>query len=371
MMKLHSAYDTISDPDKRRAYDVKWIRIRDTLRSEQESTRRQTEATAAENKRAAEEKAKKQQEDNARHERLRNLGSLKSGYDSGIFEFNGVIRKLTAEMKNLQIQDDEDLRKKKKQNSWWAYLSSPIFGKMGETDEEKQTREIGRLHRLASKNIKGNELHQKQVDLQRLQDALQNVNIKIAAEKNRLEDEALAQMRLDQEARYRAQREMREKMAKIQREEAERIVKEAREARAAQEAQEAQERARKVATAQRCRREAEERAAEAIRTAQKSRNNFSEPAPWSYNPSGASVPTKKTCRHDKYWAKIEESQLCSDCHALQRRFVFQCPGCRMIACASCRRALRGEKAKSYNSDRQYGFDRDNNHYTDISNYDYD
>lgn len=368
-MKLQNAYDTISDPQKRRAYDTRWPGIRDRLRAQQESDRRQAEAAETEKKRATEERAKRQKEDGARQERLRLLERFKSRYDSDIFEVSRVVRKLTADLKRLQDQDDEDLRKERERNSWWAYLASPFYGKVNETEEQKQARETERLHRLASKSIKGSELHEKKAKLQRLQDALQNVDSKIAAEKKKAEDEAWAQMRekklrMEQEARNRAQQEMREKWANAQKEWAERAAKEAREAQAAREAreaQEAQERVRKAAAAARRWREAEERA-QAMRAAE-------EAAQKAKKASGSTKSS--TCRHDRFWPKVEGRHLCSNCRTVQRHFAFQCPGCRMIACAGCRQTLRGGKRKSSNSGRRFGFDSNENYDADFSYYDYD
>ena len=352
-MKLQNAYEIISNPEKRRAYDTQWADIRDRLRAQQESDRRQAEAAETEKTRATEESAKRQKENSARQERLRLLEVFKSRYDSDIFEVSRVIRKLIVDLKRLQDQDDEDLRKERERNSWWAYLASPIYGKVNETQEQKQARETKRLHRIASKSIKGSELRENEAKLQRLQDALQNVNSKIAVEKKKGEDEAWIQMmekklRMEQEARNRAQQEMREKWAKIQKEQAERAAKEAREAR---EAQEAQERVRKAA---------EERA-QAMRAAEEATRKAKK----------ASGSTKSTCRHDKFWPKVEGRQLCSNCRTVQRRFAFQCPGCRMIACASCRQTLRGEKRKTFNSGQQFGFNSNDNYDADFSYYDYD
>ncbi|KAL9128134.1 MAG: hypothetical protein Q9175_007592 [Cornicularia normoerica] len=264
---LQNAYDTISDPAKRRAYNLRWSSIRDSLQAQQESEKRQAEAAQTEKKRAAEAKAKEQRGDVARQERLRDLGLAKSRYETDIFELSRGTRKLAADLKHLQDQDDEDLRKEKERNGWWAYLASPINGKVNETDEQKQERETKRLHRLASKSIKGSELGEKEARLRRLQDSLQDVNGKIAAEKNKaeiekkkLEDEARARKsKMEQEARNRAMQEMSERMAKDRKERAERAAKEAREAQAAREAQEAKERTQMAAATERRRREAEER----------------------------------------------------------------------------------------------------------------
>ena len=374
LTKLQNAYDTIGDPAKRRAYDLRWSGIRDSLRAQQESDSRRAEAAQTEKKRATEARATERKEDKARQERFRSLELVKSRYDNDIFELSRVVRKLVADLKHLQDQDDEDLRKERERNGWWAYLASPIYGKVNETDEQQQARETERLHRLASKRIKGSELDEKQAKLQRLQDALQNVNGKIAAEKKKVEDEKkkvedearARRLRMEHEARNRAMQEMRERTARAQKEQAERAAKEAREAQAAREEQEAQQRARMAAAAERCRREVEERAQamrgaeEAARKAKKTWNDWSEPA------------TKSACQHDRFWPKVEGRQLCSNCYTVQRRFAFQCPGCRMVACASCRQTLRGEKRKSGGvSGRRYGFASNDDYDDDFSFYDYD
>ena len=148
-----------------------------------------------------------------------------------------------ADLKRLQDQDDEDIRKERERNSWWTSLASPIYGRFKETEQQKRERETNRLNRLASESIRGSELAEKEAKLQRLQDALKDVNGRIAVEnkeiedeKRRVEEEARAsRLKMEQEARVRAMKEMHERMAGAQKE---RAAKEAREAQAAREAQE-------------------------------------------------------------------------------------------------------------------------------------
>ncbi len=274
-MQLQAAYETISDPEKRRVYDIRWPGIRDNSRAQQEANNRQAEAAEAEKKRAAEERAKKQKEDGARQERLRPLELSKSRYDGDIFELGRVIRKLNADLRRLQEQDDEDAKKERELKSWWTYVTSPIYGKLTETDAEKQKRATERLHRLASKSIKGSELREKLAKLGRLEDALRDVSDKIAAEKRKADDEARlrtqerkrrmeeeanervqqelrdhwARFQREQEARQRAEEEIRDQRAKWQKEQAERAAE------AARQADEARERVRKHAAAEQHREE--------------------------------------------------------------------------------------------------------------------
>lgn len=279
-----------------------------------------------------------------------------------------MVRRLVADLKRLQDQDDEELRKEKERNSWWTYMTSSIYSQPKETENQKQEREIKRLQRLASRSIKENELTQRKAKLQSLQDALQKVNSNIAAEKKKEEDEARTQaakrqehLRKEQEAkRRREEEEMRERWARWEKTQQEQA------AQAAKEAREAQERVRKAADERR-KAEAEERARtarveEAARKARDQQRGTFRPETPSYRTSRASTSSGTTCRHGKFWTKIEGSHLCSNCHSIQRHFAFQCPGCSKIACGNCRQILRGEKSGKkrdnyrrniYHSDFQY------------------
>ena len=338
---------------KRQAYDLRWSGIRETLRAEQESA-----------KQAAEAKAKAQKDEATRQGRLRDLALAKSRLDTDIFELSRVIRRLNADLQRIHDEDEEDLREEKQRNSWWTYF---IHGKVPETEEQIQMRDTTRLHRRASKTIKESQLSEEKGRLQRLQSALQNTECKITIERQRVqeekrkvEEEARARRaKMEQEARTRAAQEMLERMARERKENADRAARAAAEAREAQAAREAQERARMVAAAERRRKEAEERvramraAEEAVRKARKT--------------DRSEAATRSACRHDRFWPKIEGRQTCGHCHAVQSRFAFECPGCKMVACASCRQDLRGNPKKGGFSERRYGFARgDDNDF-----YDYD
>ena len=345
---------------------MRWPKIRDGLRARQESEKRQAEAAQAEAKRGAEERARKQQNEKAREERLGNLEQNRRKYEDDIFELNRVIRKLVADLKRLRDQDDEEARKEKRRNGWWASLTSPIYGQVKETDEQKQDRENERLHRNAAKTIKESDLAEKEARLKKLQDALQGVNSRFAAEKKKAEDEKrrveqeerARKLKMEQEARDRAMqearermakwrkeqdeqaaekaREARERMARWQREQDEQAARKAREAQAAREAWRAQEREQVAAAAEERRRREANIRAEAIRRTEEAAKKAKE-AP--NHRSGRT--TQSTCHHAGWWSKVEGRRLCSKCDTFQNRFLLQCPGCQMVACASCQKSLRG------------------------------
>lgn len=292
-----------------------------------------------------------------------------SGYERDIFEANWVVRRLAVDLKRLQDQDDEDLRKEKEMNSWWTYITSPIYGgQPTETDQQRQERDAERLQRRASKTIKGADWAQQEDRLKSLKDALQQVDNDIAAEKKKAEDEARLQAAKrqqqffkEQEARRRAEEELeksrREKQAKEQAKEQaaraakfyeawqaqERVWKAAEEQRKATEAEEQ----RKAAEAEERRKaaKAEERAAraaEAARNTKRSSYRASASASASGSARTRSNNTTQQCNHKQFWPKVEGRQLCGNCNHFQKQFAFQCPGCGIIACASCRQTLRGE-----------------------------
>lgn len=354
-----SAYDTIKDPGKRRAYDTQWVHIRSSQRAQQEAQKRQAEAAEAEQRRVAKEKANEQKRETARQERVRPLVLLRSRGEGDIFEVNRVVRRLAADLKRIQDQDDEEAKKEREKNSWWTYVTSPIYGKPIETEQDRQERETGRLQRLANKSIKEKHLSQSQAKLQNLSEALQDVINKIdAVKEEEEEDEARIQavkrqeqLLKEHEARRRAKEEQtRERQArweelqtKLRNEQAASAAKAAREAQEARE-----ERARKAEIENRKAEERERvaRVAEAARKVQEARNNRFRPATFSQIQPPASAFNQSMCRHGKFWPRVEGNHLCGTCHSVQRRFAFRCPGCSIVACANCRQTLRGERVRN-------------------------
>ncbi|KAL9578556.1 MAG: hypothetical protein Q9212_005642 [Teloschistes hypoglaucus] len=392
-LALLRAYETTSDPAQRRLYDIQWEHIRTQVNVQQEAKKHAAEAAETERK----DNLNKQREQKARSERLERFYQHKSSLDRDIFELNRVVTRLTNEIKRLQEQDEEEKRRERANDSWWTFVTSPIYGKTKESDEMKQRREEGRRQRLTSRYIKGFELEQKEARLKEMTSSLLDVEMKIAAEKRRSEDEARAQeyqrqekLRQEQEIRRRQEQEVKKKQeeqrarefkAEWERAAAERQrAKAKREEEAARKMQEAMEdrareqreqRAREDERAKAYRKaEAFAQAAEAAR--QKSRAG-------SGTTSTRSKPTsafqkQNSCQHRSFWPKLEGSFTCSRCLEVQRRFVFQCPGCETVACANCRQILRGERSRPRTTSKRpsvpHQANTDNN-YDPYSGYDWD
>ena len=383
----------MSDPTERRIYDLQWVGIRQRKTAQEESEKRQPEASKNERDRAAAAELRRKKEQAALVEQLRLLERQKAEYETKSSECSRAIRNLSATLKRLRERDEEDMRKESERNSWWTFFTSPIYGRqVPETEEQKQQREFHRLQRLHTNNIKEKDIIQQEANAHNLKDRLQDVISKIAEVKRKIEDARLAdearmqeRLRREQEAKRRAEAQQeRERQAKwkawweaesvrLRKEEDEkkraeaqqererqakwkaereaesaRLRKEeeakrtARQAREAQAAEEAQRRAR-VAQEARNRRQQTARA-----QAQRGRGSGGYGQAQSAT-ARASASTQGICRHNAFWPKIQGASLCSNCNLVQNHFAFQCPGCSKIACATCRQALRGERRRKYPS----------------------
>lgn len=360
---------------------MRWPSIKEKLQAQHDSEKRKAEAEESEQRRASQQKAKERRMEESRQERVRQLEVLKCRYNDDIFEFTRAVRKLTADLTILQDKDDEDSRKERERNGWLVYLTSPFYGKQKETEDEKMAREIERIQRLAIKRIKESELKEKVTKLNRLHDALQDANNKIAIENEKALEAVKTLIREEnlrkaKEASMKMEQDMREKRARFEeirvkanKERAEREAKKARKAEAALKAQEELERARKAVEAERYKQEvkqAQRRQEEHERTrkasaeinrklteerkrathaAEEAVRNAQAQAAFKYGFSHDSNSTSSSCKHERYWLRVMGRQQCQNCNLIQNRFAFQCPSCRIMACASCRQILRGEVHK--------------------------
>ena len=260
---------------------------------------------------------------------------------------------MQAFVRQSQELDAEDDRREKARNSWWTYLSAPLYGKAGEeTEQEKSLRQMERLQRGASRRIKESEVVKREKEVEGLLCKIHRVKSRIEAEKSRAADEAAAverarMARMQDEARERQEQERRKMEERLFRAEEIRKQREKEEWERQQKA--AQEYMKRMGRESReredrCAEEARQRAREAAARAQRNRGRQ----------TGRTNETT-VCRHQKFWNKINGRQLCSECEIFQPRFTFRCPSCSKVACASCRQKLRGEgqrpfrrKCKDYN-----------------------
>ena len=386
-----AAYETISDPGRRRVYDVQWV----SQKSQREAKKREAEDLDTQRRKAAEATFCEEKERRAWQERLRPLEQLKNIYNSEIFELNRSIRRLSADLKRLRDQDDLDARKDKAKDSWWTYLTAPVYGKANETEEQMQQRRDEAVHRRAVKNLKEHDLSQKETKLQTVESTLRELDRRIAAEREKFKDEELKRAakrqeksRKEQEMKRREQEQrVRDEWAKWEATQAKRRREEAT-ARAAKDAREAEE-ATKARERERAAREEAMKAGARARAAQedlqakeakkaeermqaaREKETARRKASWkrataSHNYDRPSATfNKDTCQHIGFWPKLQGSHICSSCNVSQRRFALQCPNCKLIACVNCRKTL-----KNSNGNRNRGF-RNNGNYSHAWNDDDD
>jgi hypothetical protein len=336
---------------------------------------------------------------------IEGLAKRKQHFASEIFGVKRVITRLQSELKNIQTQEEKALAEERARNSWFKYAYSSVFGAAEEPEEAKQEREMQRLQRQASKTIKEKELSRKEEKLKEWNDLLSGVEKAIAAEiLSRQERERRAEMEKEEAKRREAARaRMKRQEEFMEQERARRAAAEARAAqeRAAAEAfrraaeerrkkEEEERRQREVKQAEQRRKmmadllrkrqeEEEEREKKEAKEAEEQRKAWAEirrkmngasqttakgqsgtkpRVPRDTKPAGSSSASA-ICQHGGWWDKVEHgSLLCENCYSTQRRFLFQCPDCRMRACAECRIALkkgggRGRKAQTRGNQRSW------------------
>jgi predicted RNA-binding Zn-ribbon protein involved in translation (DUF1610 family) len=225
----------LSDPDKRRIYDIRWPsiargkgqrseaeRAREAAaeaerkkaakesREWEDQARAKAKAAEAERKRAAEEKLRQEKERKNRPSRIATLRALKAQYESEIFEANRTTRRLDGELRRLKQLDGEEAQREEARNSWSAYISSLFRKREEETEEQKQRREYDALQRRASTRIKDSRLKSNE-------EVLKNLSSKRNAVDGQLEDEIRKQVEEDQR-----QENLRQEKLRKEREEKER-----------------------------------------------------------------------------------------------------------------------------------------------------
>ncbi|KAI9668485.1 MAG: hypothetical protein M1829_005363 [Trizodia sp. TS-e1964] len=377
--KLSSAYETLSDKEKRIAYDRIWTRIRDTLWKQKREASLRAEAEAKRRDNEAREKAEKQREEAVRNprskfksllptrkENLLKNQRLKQTCDRDVFELNRSIRVIGLDLKQIETLNEEENKRERQKNSWWAYIQSPFYARPKETEDQKMSQQYAKYQRLSSQRIKKEELDRKQKELDGVQIKLDEVNHKIEAEKaiqariqaERARDQAAArleELKKEKQAREQAQAERIREEIRLQ---AEKLRKE-QEARNEQErrwkaAWDAEERTRKAAEKQRAEeaaryardereaREAREKLAreKLARQQEKARREKATQKPRAPHKFDSN---RSSCSHARFWTKTYDSLQCSRCNRVQRYYAFQCPECSIVACASCREVLKRQQ----------------------------
>ncbi|CAF9923184.1 MAG: hypothetical protein ALECFALPRED_002319 [Alectoria fallacina] len=343
--KLVEAYETLYDEARRRQYDASCkFPLRDFERAQRETRSKQERENAENEKRAREWAAQCQA-------RLSSIRSLNQ--DVWVFE---------AAIKEMDRKEQERVAQEKQAQGWLSYLTNPWAAKPVETKEREQRE---RLQQRASASIK-----LERARTQKTQAEQDHARI-LAVQQQTREREAKEREERQREESIKAQRERNEKWKREQdaaraREEASRKAEESqREAREREAAQEmADQRIRETERRERDLRQrlfekfAKQSTESRIPQQQQQQQQQNQKPP--INPttprSGNSTPqtprrqnrrpapqtgSTGVCRHREFWPKVQGRNRCSVCFKTFNGFVLQCPECKILACASCKKGLRG------------------------------
>lgn len=321
-LQLSEAYSVLSDPGKRREYDLQRssptagfnaTSFRPTYASP--SPGANTGSSSYHNATAAA----------CRTERIRKFQTEANSYREENAKAWVEVKIVREALRRLEQEDALDTEKDNYEKSWWYWASTKMFKPAVDPDIAREERKKAAIDRHNVRRIRQFELERKEQHAATTNAQIQTIERMISV----LQREELEEVR---------------KAEKARREAAERAAARAREdqladmrRRANAEAQAARERARE-----------EEREATEIRQqwnyrAACHRPQQHMPSPhssiyantrWS-NPLGADNKPSKVCRHPKWWPKLFGLHGCERCLHTQTRFAFQCPQCRVVACHDC------------------------------------
>ena len=341
----------MKEPGLRAAYDSKRTTSKQSQPSHSPTASAQAKS-GADKTPVAKEDEKLQAEAKVIEARLRTLRNRKYDLDAELFECKKTVTKLEAELELFRKQDEEDVRVGEEANSWWTYLTSPIIGvRPGHDGQSKERREAVRLQRVAARRIKEPELTRARGALEGKKTAVRFIDEAIALEGGKKGDVEWKRFEMNQREerrrkeeelrKQRAEQERRGNMARERWEEQMRKADAEREQRDKAERERFEELRRRV---QEQRRDTEEAASARFKAFA---GKDSRPKPSSSRASAGHHTTTPTpsphCSHSAYWSQIDGRDRCNQCGRLQHKFTFECPGCGIRACASCRRTLKSAR----------------------------
>ncbi|MBW0461140.1 hypothetical protein O181_000855 [Austropuccinia psidii MF-1] len=269
---------------------------------------------------------------------------------------NDEIKEVLVEIQKLDQKNREDELKIKESGTWWSFFSNSFGGKKCLTNLNLKDMESQRRIRIGQRNLQMRKLSHNTEERRKLYEELSMETSKFELRQSQLRRQRELQAQREKEAREEKQR--RERLEKMKKEHEERKEREKQEhQRCEQERKERMEqeeakRARKL----------KERLENKLKTnSHGMEQNFSQPSEnkFTYNTEetfarfnsrfnhktkrshfNKPTDTTKVCRHNSFWAKIERPAECMECGMLKKKFIFRCPLCRFLGCATCMKAMK-------------------------------
>ncbi|KAK4110885.1 DnaJ-domain-containing protein [Canariomyces notabilis] len=373
---LQAAYSTLSDPAQRRDYDTNhypFIRFwgHNTANSPLKTTSQSKSANETDS--PEDEVQKHTVRLSELDAKLSSLRERKSTLYREHFEAKRSHDKVSSSLAGIDEEAKRDAMEEAAQRSWYNMLFGPRV-----TPEEREARTRRKTERLTGRLVLEAESKRYKTRVNTLQNELDEiegeinkwVNIRrfVARQRENAEQEArLAEKQRQQEEQARkeeAERLEREKKRREEREaslerkrkqaeamhkwEEEQRTRLAEERKRRAEREQRAEQDRKAQDAQRAKEEEEKGTRKRGKAKQKTTENGA--ADWrsrtSWRQEAAPANTNTACLHKGWWEYRDGRHLCQRCQRCQRRQVrcaFCCPGCGMMACASCRDILKGKE----------------------------
>ncbi|KAI0169307.1 hypothetical protein GGR52DRAFT_554600 [Hypoxylon sp. FL1284] len=346
---LESAYSTLSDPTRRKAYDIQFPT---TFTSSGPTTGAYYHGYASKANNDPSEQKNRERE--ARRSRLDDEVREKQ---SDIAEADQKLRRILEQIGKLDEDAKMDVAE---EPTWWGYFTSVMPGSREARAERARERDRRGLDRIAAKRIKERELGRQRDKVAQLEAALRATRFEInkitqeirrwneeqeaarQREAQKQREENLRQARARREAEAERQREAQRRREEEQRQEKVRREQDAERRREAQrqqrEEQARRERARREEKAAKAAKEAAEEAADFKEWHKKERERAARVLEESQRKQKEKDET--ACAHKGWWNKIDGRYRCSNCSKRTPRFALQCPRCERIACAACRKVLQ-------------------------------
>lgn len=331
----------MSDPEKRRIYDIRYESIKGSGGGARKTAAPQTNSAAKGS--TTESEKEKQNRAASRNKKLQQLNAKRVFQDGDVFEAKRALNKLQAELNRLQEKIHKSQQEQAARETWWAYFT----GRGSGTEKDKKQRERDWLDNLAAKRIKQAMLDGQKSRVEKFEAALQETRYEITKIEREIRKEAAEveeAWRKAHQERQRREYEIRLAEAQRRREEEETRLAELRRRREEEALREMrQEQAKAAARRERARKEEEEQRQRQRREAER-RKAYTKPTRDFRTANNTSGP----CQHKGWWHKVECGMTCSRCQTRTNRFVFRC-SCDMVACATCRDILKGVRSAKQKS----------------------